>query len=371
MEDYELNEINNIIKNFNYKKEEGIKFLKQFYPNKKIIHMKSPILVMVAGNLLSRFKNEVIISNPILKYNHNIDNIFTRYDKGDECHLINTTLSILKDNYYKKFNKLNNANNDINIEDFNRYYLFKLLFNENKNFNNIIKMFNININNTKDIGYFKNFIFFNEKLGYYTLLDSVNIMYNNISNFRIKPTYNNLPFFYIETEKYILVSEPPKYMKFNNNLKLHSINGHAIEFNDGLKINLIDGVVIEPDIYNKIFTKNGINYKEIFKLNNQSIKVIIIKNIGWDKIINYVGGKVIDEYITNSKVNNSELTYQVIDVNMINRVPSFRIVKVQCHSTLEEVFLVVPKEKQTETCKGAIAWTFGMTEEEYNPIYET
>ena len=48
-----------------------------------------------------------------------------------------------------------------------------------------------------------------------------------------------------------------------------------------------------------------------------------------------------------------------------------RFVKVVCPSTGKSTFLRVDVSvPQTSTPLGAIAWTFGMTENEYKPIFE-
>lgn len=48
-----------------------------------------------------------------------------------------------------------------------------------------------------------------------------------------------------------------------------------------------------------------------------------------------------------------------------------RFVKVQCQTTKKETIIRVPVTDQTKTCIGAIAWTFGEEENNYNPIKET
>jgi hypothetical protein len=49
----------------------------------------------------------------------------------------------------------------------------------------------------------------------------------------------------------------------------------------------------------------------------------------------------------------------------------FRLLKLEDHSTHKHVILNVPVAPWTQTCRGAIAWTFGMREEEYAPLMET
>jgi hypothetical protein len=104
-------------------------------------------------------------------------------------------------------------------------------------------------------------------------------------------------------------------------------------------------------------------------LENTEHKTIAIQHIGYDKLLDKLGAKKLDEWITNSVVNGNKAICELFEFELDRS--TFRFVKVQDHSTGKITALGVPVIPDTQTAKGAIAWTFGMTEEEYNPTMET
>ena len=77
----------------------------------------------------------------------------------------------------------------------------------------------------------------------------------------------------------------------------------------------------------------------------------------------------IDEAIDKSHQTGKPVKYQVLQTK-INDI-EVRFVRVECHTEHKITTLGVPLIKQTETCKGAVAWTFGVDTEKYNPIIES
>lgn len=104
-----------------------------------------------------------------------------------------------------------------------------------------------------------------------------------------------------------------------------------------------------------ILTKDKIDPLEVLDVKNAEIRRYLMKRIGFENIKNNVNTKVIHE----------DGTSQLLEIN------EERYVKVKDSSTDREYLLYVEKSNQTQTCKGAIAWTFGLTESEYNPLIET
>jgi hypothetical protein len=101
----------------------------------------------------------------------------------------------------------------------------------------------------------------------------------------------------------------------------------------------------------------------VFKIKNTEQKATIIKHIGVDKIISEIPNiKVIDEVNTQSN-DGKPIKYQVLQFELDS--VDVRFVKVQDHSVGKETFIGVPILKETEKCKGAIAWTFRLNEKDY------
>lgn len=93
---------------------------------------------------------------------------------------------------------------------------------------------------------------------------------------------------------------------------------------------------------------------EVLSIQNAEVRRFIMKRIGYEHIKKQAGATLIH------KDGDSELLkFKNGDV----------YVKVKDSSTEREYLLSVPEN--TKTCKGGIAWTFGLREEEYKPEIET
>lgn len=101
-----------------------------------------------------------------------------------------------------------------------------------------------------------------------------------------------------------------------------------------------------------IFAKKPV-VEDVLKIRNAELKSYVINRIGYEKIRDGLNAKVIHTD------GDSELLKIKEDV----------FVKVKDSSTDRQYLLSVPDNM--ERCKQAIAWTFSMKEEEYNPIIET
>ena len=81
--------------------------------------------------------------------------------------------------------------------------------------------------------------------------------------------------------------------------------------------------------------------------------------IGNEKLIKELEGKIIHQ----------DGDSQLKNLNLGNITEPIRVVKVKDSTTKKYYILRVPPT--VKTCKQAIAWTFGLEEEEYNPTMET
>ena len=84
-----------------------------------------------------------------------------------------------------------------------------------------------------------------------------------------------------------------------------------------------------------------------------------MRQFGVERLFRELGGVVEDE----------DGSSQLILVNMGKNLIPMKLVKVHDATTREVYVLAVPHTVQS--CRDAIAWTFGMTEDEYNPSKET
>ncbi len=168
-----------------------------------------------------------------------------------------------------------------------------------------------------------------------------------------------------------IICEMPEYISRDLNNKLHSLEKSAIKWADGFEIFAINGVKFEKILWEKI-VKKTITPKEIFEIENAEQKSIALRIYGYEEMLKDIQHKIID---TANLVDDKGrlLEYQVIEVDLKDDIDAIaRFVKVQCWTTSHSTLLRVdPRVNQTKNCIGAIAWTAGMTEQEYILEHQT
>ncbi len=124
--------------------------------------------------------------------------------------------------------------------------------------------------------------------------------------------------------------------------------------------------------------RNELTGKEIIKIKNVELRAVLIQSFGYDNLVKELDAKLIDAKDEFNKLDNTPISYELwefeMDVGRRGRDPrlsKFRFVRVEDYSTHKKVCLGVPISEETNNCIGAIAWTFGMTAEEYKPEVQT
>lgn len=104
----------------------------------------------------------------------------------------------------------------------------------------------------------------------------------------------------------------------------------------------------------ELLVRNDLSAEEVLSAKNAEIRRYLIKRIGYETIKDKVKAVVLHVDGDNEllKFENGEM-----------------YVKVRDSSTDRDYLLFVDGNHQT--CRSAIAWTFGLREEEYNPLIET
>lgn len=105
-----------------------------------------------------------------------------------------------------------------------------------------------------------------------------------------------------------------------------------------------------------LLIKDNISPEKIFKAKNAEVRRYLIKKVSFDKIKESIKCELI----------HKDNDYELWDFYLEEKE---RYVKVKDSSTDREYLLYVPD--RCENCKQAIAWTFNLSEKEYNPIMET
>lgn len=111
--------------------------------------------------------------------------------------------------------------------------------------------------------------------------------------------------------------------------------------------------------YQLFFKLDSLTAQEIINCKNIELRSFLMRQFGIERLFQELKGVVEDQ----------EGSSQLIIVNMGKNLDPMKLVKVRDATTKEFYILAVPHA--LHTCKEAIAWTFGMTPEEYNPIKET
>ncbi|MFX0043466.1 MAG: DUF6745 domain-containing protein [Candidatus Hodarchaeota archaeon] len=99
--------------------------------------------------------------------------------------------------------------------------------------------------------------------------------------------------------------------------------------------------------------------REVLSCRNVEIRSLLLNQFGHEKLIKELEGKIIHQ----------EGDSQLINLNLGNITEHIRVVKVKDSTTKKYYILRVPPT--VKTCRQAIAWTFGLEEDEYNPTIET
>ena len=98
---------------------------------------------------------------------------------------------------------------------------------------------------------------------------------------------------------------------------------------------------------------------EVLSYRNVEIRSLLLNQFGHERLINKLNGKIIHQ----------EGDSQLLNLNLGNVIEPIRVVKVKDSTTKKYYILRVPHS--VKTCAQAIAWTFGLEEDEYNLIKET
>ena len=99
--------------------------------------------------------------------------------------------------------------------------------------------------------------------------------------------------------------------------------------------------------------------REILSCRNVEIRTLLLNQFGHERLIKELEGIVIHQ----------EGDSQLIKLDLGNITEPIRVIKVRDSTTKKYYILRVPPT--VKTCKQAIAWTFGMEEDEYDPIKES
>ncbi len=168
-------------------------------------------------------------------------------------------------------------------------------------------------------------------------------------------------------ENYVVISERPTIVTMDSNERIHNDTGPCIAFADGWKVWAWHGVRVPEWI---IEQPEKLTTDLILKESNAEIRRCMIEKFGIPRLLKEANAKVLDSKIQRHVVGGEEKMNELLAVD-IHGDPDGKLValRVVCPSTFREYWLRVPPNQKT--VQEALAWTFDMKSEEYNPIAES
>jgi hypothetical protein len=151
-----------------------------------------------------------------------------------------------------------------------------------------------------------------------------------------------------------ILTELPTYLERDERNRLHSEHRAAIEYSDGWGVHAWHGVRVPADV---ILDPVSVTPARIAGESNQEIRRAMIERIGWDAYLRDAGAQEVqaDRYgVLLEREEGGRLA---------------RFVRVKDASTARQYALGVPVS--CKTAHEAVAWTFGLSTDEYQPEQET
>lgn len=185
---------------------------------------------------------------------------------------------------------------------------------------------------------------------------------------------------FLAYDTHCFVSDYPTILKWDNRNRLHSEDGPALAYADGLEIFAAAGTRIkDPELIDLIFINpHKITHKEIDKNNNQEIRALLLRKLGFPAYIQQSKAKIVheDEYgkLYEKPIPGTSVRGLFLGVQNSTPEPDGTIKEyiLQCHPQLAPIFADGTFGKpQKETAHNAAASLFGLRGEEYHPLKET
>jgi len=171
------------------------------------------------------------------------------------------------------------------------------------------------------------------------------------------------PFFSCTRSREVYFCDRPEICEVDEQGRLHSSNGAALKVRDGRSYYVWKGIQIPEDIYWPALDGN-ITRSLLLNIPDQEERAAIIDMIGIEKAMDFLNAKLEkkDEYGELYSMNAQRYERRMRFVKVKNSSP-------EPDGTYKHYLLWV--DPRVKTPKQAIASTFGLTVDDYNPIKET
>lgn len=161
-------------------------------------------------------------------------------------------------------------------------------------------------------------------------------------------------------ERAVVLCERPTRLERDEAGRLHSADGPALVFPDGFALHAWGGMPIPEDFLEGL---NSITPQRIRSEENAELRRVMLEHFGYDRYLSESGAEPVhrDETGVLWRIPLADDE----DIAMVEVVNS----TAEPDGTFRTYWLRVPPA--TRTARAGVAWTFGLTEEEYHPSRET
>jgi hypothetical protein len=161
-------------------------------------------------------------------------------------------------------------------------------------------------------------------------------------------------------EKICIMTDRPVGLERDNRRRLHGESGMAVRFGDDWGVFAWHGVLVPGYV---VLLPEPLTFDLIEAEPNVEVRRVLIERFGLDKYLRE--GRVAKMHEDQCGIlyrMQSKEDEPILVVRVANSTP-------EPDGTIKEYFLRVPPTMQR--ARQAVAWTFGLTEEEYQPLVET
>lgn len=164
-------------------------------------------------------------------------------------------------------------------------------------------------------------------------------------------------------EKVCIISDRPEEIHWEPDVeqpRLHNADGPALSFRDGWALYRWFGMPVPKDI---IEEPEKITIDRIVNEGNVEIRRVMVERYGQERYLKDRGMELVhkDQYGELYKCPEDE---DILMVKVVNSTP-------EPDGTYREYFIPVDPNVGIQTAKAAVAWTFNMSEDEYEPVVQT
>ncbi len=342
----------------------------------------SPSISQYGFSILSNIENSGVISDNTEKHRgigkRHYDSDFiliSLYNKLDEIYISDakniTPPSVITNQLFRNFNIIRNelffsiGENNVELDNQNNIFLEKAIISLNEQLANPICFKIKNHQATKNGKYSRelSLMFLTVMLSNQTDLSKENLAFV----LKLKEILSmGLNIVYASLDAIIICRNPLKLL-LDDKHRLNSTFQSAVEWRGEIQ-HFVHGVYFDEELFNKIFIDKKITPGEIMILHNLEQKAVVIQEFGFDYIISLLKDKnYLDKYTEKWNDSDKHINYELFECKL-ETFTTIRLLKVEWweNRRKRETVLGIPRNEGIDTCKEAVAWTFGMTSEEYN-----